>query len=354
MDPLVPLTRFLQYVPTTSDVWKIIIILICIILGGFFAAAETALSQCNRFKLAARAESGNKNAKIALKILEKFDNSIINILICINVTHIVPSIIATYLLASMIPNNPDAASVIATVVMTILIFLFSEMLPKNIANLNSDKIAEMVAFPIYFTGILLTPFSLIFRGIVVLVKKIFKVNDDENKLTEDDFQDAVDDILDEGKLDEEECEIINAAVEFGDFTVMDVITPVEKMVMYNYKQQARRDLIKYLNNVEYSRIPVYEEDVNNIIGILHVKKYLMSINNNKNYYAFKSVLSKPLFIDQKTKIDDLVEIFQQRRTHIAIVKSDDDKILGMVTLDDLVEKLVGDLDDTPVYKGGNN
>ena len=354
MDPLVPLTRFLQYVPTTSDVWKIIIILICIILGGFFAAAETALSQCNRFKLAARAESGNKNAKIVLKILEKFDNSIINILICINVTHIVPSIIATYLLASMIPNNPDAASVIATVVMTILIFLFSEMLPKNIANLNSDKIAEMVAFPIYFTGILLTPFSLIFRGIVVLVKKIFKVNDDENKLTEDDFQDTVDDILDEGKLDEEECEIINAAVEFGDFTVMDVITPVEKMVMYNYKQQARRDLIKYLNNVEYSRIPVYEEDVNNIIGILHVKKYLMSINNNKNYYAFKSVLSKPLFIDQKTKIDDLVEIFQQRRTHIAIVKSDDDKILGMVTLDDLVEKLVGDLDDTPVYKGGNN
>lgn len=354
MDPLVPLTRFLQYVPTTSDVWKIIIILICIILGGFFAAAETALSQCNRFKLAARAESGNKNAKIVLKILEKFDNSIINILICINVTHIVPSIIATYLLASMIPNNPDAASVIATVVMTILIFLFSEMLPKNIANLNSDKIAEMVAFPIYFTGILLTPFSLIFRGIVVLVKKIFKVNDDENKLTEDDFQDTVDDILDEGKLDEEECEIINAAVEFGDFTVMDVITPVEKMVMYNYKQQARRDLIKYLNNVDYSRIPVYEEDANNIIGILHVKKYLMSINNNKNYYAFKSVLSKPLFIDQKTKIDDLVEIFQQRRTHIAIVKSDDDKILGMVTLDDLVEKLVGDLDDTPVYKGGNN
>lgn len=353
MDPLAPLTGKFLIVFSNGDIWKIVLIVICIVLGGFFAASETALSQCNRYRIAAKAELGNKNAKLVLKILEKFDNSIINILICINVTHIVSSIVATILFTSMLPEFVDAASVLSTIIMTILVFLFSEMLPKNIANMNSDRVSEMVALPIYITGIILTPISLIFRGMVIAVKKIFKVNDDENKLTEDDFQDTINDITDEGILDEEEGVIINAAVSFGDYEVVDVMTKVENIIAYQYRQQSRKEIINYLSNVKYSRIPVYEGEIDNIIGVLHVKKYLRAIQNNKNYYAFKSTLSKPLFISETLKIDELIEIFQEKRTHIAIVKSSiENKILGMVTLDDLVEKLVGDINDSPKNLGG--
>lgn len=364
MDPLVPsslLNTFVTYTMAlkAADASKIIIIIICIILGAFFAAAETALSQCNRFKIAARAEAGNKKAKVAMRILNKFDNFIVNILICINVVHIVPSSLATILLVSLMPNNSDVASLISTIGMTLIIFFFSETLPKAIANVMSDKMAEDVAIPIYFIGIILTPISLIFRFFVFFTKKIFRVKDTENQITEDDFQDTIEDIEEEGKIDAEESDLIQAAVDFGDYTVMDVMTPKEKMVCYDAKKSSRRDVLNFLENVEYSRVPVYAGDVNNIVGILHVRKYLLAVKKSRSYYFnFLSILTQPIFVNEKTKIDDMVDLFQNAHTHIAIVKnSADNSVLGMVTMEDAIEKLVGDIDEKnpPKVKlqGGN-
>ena len=156
---------------------------------------------------------------------------------------------------------------------------------------------------------------------------------------------TVEDIQEEGMLEEEESEIIQAAVDFGDYTVKDVLMPLNKMTMYNSLDYSKRDMLKFLTTVPYSRIPVYEKDKDNIIGILHVKKYLLAVKDNKKYINFKSILTKPSFVDASTKIDDMLDIFQTSHVHIAIVQNKNNKTIGMVTMEDVVEKLVGDIDE---------
>ena len=348
MDPLAPTNLFTILTFNTRDALYLGIILLSIVISAFFAYAETALSQCNRFKLTALQEAGSKRAKYALRNLEKFDKSTISILIMINLFHIIASTLSTILFMLWMRDElEDLATIISTIVMTILIFLFSEMLPKFIANADSDLAAQRSAFLLYLVSIILTPLSLFFRLLVYLVKKIFKVNDDDvDKITEDDFQDTIEDIQEEGHLEVEESKIIQNAVDFGDYTVMNVLTPVDKMTAYNLANSARRDVIKFLYTTPYSRIPVYDKTVDNIVGILHVKKYLLQAKDNKNFFNLKSILSKPLFVSSNTKIDDMLDIFQESHMHIALVKdAKGEHVLGMVTMEDVVEKLVGDIDE---------
>ena len=346
MDPLTPcFSLILTNGFSIKDGIYLGIILFSIIISAYFAASETALASCNRFKITAHADAGKKSAKYVLKNLDKLDNSTINILIIINLFHIIPSMLATLVLINWMGQElDDLASLISTVVMTIVIFLFSETLPKYIANRNPEVVAEKTSIVLYVFSIILFPLTQFFRFFVFLIKKVFRLKDDFDQLTEKDFQDTIEDIQEEGKLEEEESDIIQAAVEFGDFTVMDVITPIDKMMMYNAQNSSRREVLKFLLDVPYTRIPVYENDKNNIIGILHVKKYLLKAKNNKSYFNFKSILSSPLFIKSTTKIDDMLDIFQNSHTHIAIIKNND-KVVGMVTMEDVVEKLVGDIDE---------
>lgn len=368
MDPLVPslcvinaknvsniLFRSLAQDITSNSITiiiRIIIIILCVILSAIFAAAETSISKCNRFRVTARSEANIKKAKVLYKIINNSDQFIINILICINVCHIVPSMLATFLFASLIPSN-DVASVVSTVVMTIIIFLFSETLPKYVASRNVEKTAEELAIPLYIIGIIIYPIAFIFRLLVMLIKKLFKINNDENNITGEDFQDTIEDNEEIGKLDEDESSIIRNAVDFSDYSVKEVMTPFSKMVTYDINYSSRRDVLKFARNAEFTRIPVYENTKDNIVGILHIRKYLRVCNTNKSYFNFKSILTKPLFVSVETKIDDMFEIFQNNRTHIAIVK-DTNTILGMVTMEDVVEKLVGDIDEKnpPKYKVG--
>ena len=344
MDPLAAKLLSINFTP--RDGLYLGIIFISIIISAFFAACETSLAQAKRFKIIVHADAGSKKAKYALKNLDKIDSTTINMLININLFHIIPSTLATLTLINWMGDNlSDVASLISTISMTLLIFLFSEMLPKYIANKKPTIIAENTAIPLYIFGKILTPLTLFFRFIVWSIKKIFHLKENTDQITEIDFQDTIEDIQEEGKIEEEASDIIQAAVDFGDYTVRDVIMPIKKMVVYDVKNSARRDVLKFLSTVPYSRIPVYEDNVNNIIGILHVKKYLLQVKE-KTYFNFKSILTKPLFVDKSTKIDDMLDVFQSSRTHIAIVKDyQKDIVLGMVTMEDVVEKLVGDIDE---------
>lgn len=345
MDPLVPLSQFNTFI-TSENISRIWLIILTIILAAFFACAETAFSQANRFKLAARADAGNKSAKLALKIIDDFDNSIITLLICINVVHILSSVFGTLLFISLFPNNQDLATLLETIIITLVVFLFSEMIPKSFANATCDRTSEVIAIPMYVVCIVLKPISIIFRFIVIMVRKIFKIKDEDKQITEDDFQDIVEDIQEEGHLEEEESELIQNAVDFGDYTVNEVLTPVENMVCYNIDSSSRRAILAFLKKTTYSRIPVYQGSVNNIIGILHVKKYLIAANHEKNFFNLKSILTKPVFVKVNTKLDDLVSLFQEHHTHIAIVLSEQgDTVVGMLTMEDAIEKLVGDIDE---------
>lgn len=353
MDPLVPLSQVLGNVndaDTTKIYVNLLIIFICIIFSAFFSATETAMTCSNRVRLKVKAENGSKSSKLALKLIEMYDRSLIALLIGNNIVNIAASSIATVVAISLVANR-GLATTLATVVMTILIFLLGEVFPKNFAKANPEKFIQVSCYPMFVIYIIFYPLTLIFNFILWTVKKIFKVKEDQNVLTEDEFQGIIEIVEEEGVIDEEESDLIQAAVDFGDITVKDVLTKVDDIISIDIKKMSRKQLMEYLNNSSFSRIPVYENNVNNIIGVLHVRKFLKNAMKSRNF-SVRTAISNPFFVNDGTKLDDMVEIFKNEKKHMAFVKNNDNHIIGLVTMEDVIEELIGEESKTP-KKGGN-
>lgn len=340
MDPLSP--ELLTTGLTINPIISIVIIVLLVILAALLAASETAFSKCNRYKIESLANDDNKAAKITLNIIENSDKTIIDTLIWINISHIVASTLATYLFISLIYDN-DIASLVSTIVMTIILFFFSELLPKNIANLNPNATALFLAPFVNVLGIIIYPIAIIFRGLIKLLKKLFKVDESLNNISEDDFSDTVSEVAEEGLLEDEEMSIIQNAIDFGDTTVLKVVTPIDKVISIDYAS-TKEEILSFIETVNYTRIPVYKGTKDNIVGVLHIKKYLLALKDNPKL-SLRSILYKPLFTNETTSLDDMVEIFQQKHNHMAFVKDSNDTIIGMITLEDVVEELVGDINE---------
>lgn len=328
-----------------------VIILLLIILSACFSGCEVAFNYCNRYKIKVWADDGNKRAKVALRILEKLDNTVISILIGNNIVNTASSILATMLAVSLV--GPSYGSIVSIVIMTVITFIFGEILPKNIAQANCNKWVIWFAYPLYALIMLFTPFVWLFNGIVFCVKKILRIKDNDGEtFTDDDFQDVVEKISDEGGIEEDESEIIIAAVDWGDMVVSEVLTKRQNMVALNIKDCTDEYLKEFLKNNTYSRYPVYEGTLNNIIGILHVRVYLKELYNNKKV-NIRSILLKPYIVSPKIKLDDIFEGFKEHKTHIAIVQ-EKNRTIGMVTMKDILEELVSDIDEagTSINEGG--
>ena len=352
MDPLGPSSRLLANV-TSGDTTKVyiylLIIFICIICSAFFSATETAMTCCNRVRLKVKAENGSKSAKLALKLIEMYDRSLIALLIGNNIVNTLASSIGT-VVAIILVANRGTATTIATIVMTILVFLFGEVFPKNIAKSKPETYIQIFCYPMIVLYYIFYPLTLIFSFLVWIVKKIFKVESDQNTITEDEFQGIIEIVEEEGVLDEEESDIIQAAVDFGDITVKDVLTSVENIVSIDIKKMSRKALMEYLNKSEYSRIPVYEDNEHNIVGVLHVRKFLKNAMKSRNF-SVRTAISAPFFVKDDTKLDDMVEIFKTEKKHMGFVKNSDNKIIGLVTMEDVIEELIGEESRTPKNGG---
>lgn len=319
-----------------------IIIILLLFLSAFFASSEAALSSCNRHRLKVKKDDGNKIASLTLQILEKFDSTIITILICTNIVHILSSVIATLLFVSLLG---DAGSIVSTISITVLVFFFGEILPKNIAKANSDKMAMIVAIPIWFFYIVLWPLNKFFSFFVFLARKIFKAKeDDEEDFTEDDFQDVVEQIEEEGIIDNEESDIIQNAVDFGDIPVKDVLTKREDIIALDINKCSNEYVRKFILEHSYSRFPVYDKDIDHIVGILHVRTYLRKLFENKKT-TVRQILTTPYYVNSQISLDDIFEGFKEHKTHIAIVLNGNGKTQGMVTMKDVLEELVSDIDE---------
>lgn len=343
MDPLVPLSQILSNVnsgDTTKIYIYLIIILICIIFSAFFSATETAMTCCNRVRLKVKAENGSKSSKLALKLIDMYDRSLIALLIGNNIVNIAASSLGT-VIALFLLVNEGLATTVSTVVMTIVIFLIGEVFPKNVAKTKPEKYLQIFSYPMIVLYVIFYPLTMILNFILWLVKKIFKVDNDQNTLTEDEFQGIIEIVEEEGVLDEEESDIIQAAVDFGDITVKDVLTPVKDIISIDVKTMSRKAIIEYLNNSEYSRIPVYEGNINNIVGVLHVRKFLKNAMKSRNF-SVKTSISAPFFVQDDTKLDDMLDIFKKEKKHMAFVKNNDGHIVGLVTMEDVLEELIGE------------
>lgn len=323
-----------------------LIIGLCVLVHAFFSASETALSCCNRFKIQIKADDGSRTAKLLVKICDKFDRSLTTILIGNNIAAIVVSMLSTILFLKIFNNSIDEfwVSLISSISMSFIVYLLGDALPKTIARTIPDTISFGVAHVIFALTWVLTyiiPLTLLFELLMKLTEKIFKVKQQE-EFTEEDFENIVEKVSEEGVLEEEQSEIINAALEFVDTNVKEVLTPRNKIYAIDIYGLTNEQIKEKLLHCKYSRIPVYEKEFDNFKGVLHIKTYFKEVYMDP-HVSIKSILQPPYYVSTDIMIDDLFNGFKKNRTHLALVRDSNNKVIGMVTMEDVLEELVSDI-----------
>lgn len=335
--------------PDPNISWIIIIILV--LLHFFFAGAETAFACCNKFKMQIKADEGSKTAKTLLKILDKYDRALTVVLIGNNIVAIAISAVSTVLFLSYFESTgleEYTISLISSIIMTFIVYLVGDTLPKTIARAIPDTLSLIFTYPTYFLMILFLPITLLFEGFVKLFEKIFKVKSEE-EFTEADLENVIEKASEEEMIDEDQAEIVQSTIEYLDTNVKEVLTPRNRIYALNIRDLTNQKLQEIIIKTNYSRIPVYDKVFDNIIGILHVKIYFEEYEKDP-HLSIRSVLQRPYFVNTKIMIDDLFHGFRKNRTHIAIVRDNHNKIVGMVTMEDILEEIVSDISEPASQK----
>ena len=329
-----------------------VIISVCVLAHFFFSAAETALACANRFKMQLEADDGKKTARLVLHVCEKYDRALITVLIGSNVVAILASAISTILFYNLLSSSGlvnDTISLISSIVISLLIYIIGDALPKTIARSIPDTISKLFIYPIYWLMLLVFPISFVFEKLTKRIEKIFKVKD-ENAFDEEDFENVVEKVSDEGIIEEEQGDIIQSALDFADTNVKEVLTPRSKIFALDIRSLDKEKLHKIILDTNYSRIPIYDGNIDNIIGVLHIKTYISAYLRNPNI-SIRRKLQKPYFVSSNIMIDDLFNGFKKHHTHIAVVRDKNKKVIGMVTMDDVLEELVSDISEPSLVKG---
>ena len=321
-----------------------LVIALCVIISFFSSTCETAVGLVNRFKFQVKADDGSKTAKIILRICDHYDRTISTVLITHNLASVVMSTVATIMFYAWMKNYTNVepyVPIISSIAVTFVIYIIGDILPKTIAKKIPDTITTIFAWPLYIILILLTPISILFELFAKAIDKIFKTSQDE-EFTEEDFEEAIEQTTDEGILEEEQGDIIQSALEFEDTNVQEVLTPRERMFALDIRGLTHEKLQNILLTTNYSRIPIYEGSFDNFIGVLHIKTYIRQYMENPKA-PVRRMLSKPYFVSSKIHLDDLFNGFKRHHSHLAIVRSKDKKVIGMVTMEDVLEELVEDI-----------
>lgn len=320
------------------SIWLIVLIL----AGALFAGAETAYSYTNGVRIRLLAEENDKKAKHVVKILDHFDMTIVTLLIVVNIIHIVASTIATSLFID-ITKSTALGSLLATIILTLAIFIFSETIPKNIARTNADATGLSIGGFIRFLSIILYPFAILLTLIGNCIKKIFRLEDNEPTVTEDEFSAMVEDASDDEVFEPEEKEIIQSAIEFGDITVSDIMTPKDQVMAISVKAELE-EIKDTLIHEKYSRFPVYRGNLNTVIGVIRSTNALWEIINHPDDFKIREVMTKPVFCMPNEEVAEVFERMCNRKNHFAIVQ-ENHKTLGIITMEDILEEIVGEIYD---------
>ncbi len=329
--------------------WVIYLILTILLFlaSAFFSLVETVFSSINRFKFEVKANNGSSNAKVVLWCDDHFDSALVTILIGNNAASVILSSVTTFLFVDNILKNIDSslATLIGSLILTILLYIFGETLPKMIGRKMPNKLAKWTCYPLAFLIIILFPICSLFKGVSWLFKKLFK-SKEEPEMTEEEFQNVIEYNENQGALEENESQIIQNSFDFSDTKVKEIFTPKDKMFTINLKNITLDKLVEIVCSTSYSRIPVYYDNPNKIIGILLVKNFLADYLDDKTVKTdLNDSIEKPFIVSPNVTIDDLVDGFQKQRKQIALVYRKN-VLLGMVTMEDVLEELVGTISET--------
>jgi Hemolysins and related proteins containing CBS domains len=306
----------------------------------YFAVAETAFASTSRTRMRLAEDRGDTRAKDALFVLDNFDLAISAILIGTNIVHI--SVAALVTLAVTRRWGLSAVSV-STLITTGVVFFFGEMLPKSIAKKYSDKLALAAAGLLVFFMKLFRPLSKILTAIGQWAASLTP-GDVEKSVTEDELYDIIEDMTEEGSLDEEQGDLISSALQFGEVTVENVLTPRVDLVALDI-QSSHEQILDCIKACKHSRLPVYEGSIDNIIGVLQIRKYIKAYLREGKELNLRPLLDDVFFVHQSTKIDELLPVMSKRKHNLAVVTDNFGGTLGIVTVEDILEELVGEIWD---------
>jgi len=318
-----------------SDLWKIILIVSMMIFSAVFSGTETAYSSVNKLRLKNYEAQGSKKAAKALKLANKFDEVLTAVLIGNNIVNIAASSVSTLLFISMYGDNGAAVS---TIVITLLVLTFCEVIPKSYAKKNAEKIALAFATPLTFLVGL-------FKPLVFLLNKLsalFDRGEDVPSVTEDELKYMIDEIEEQGVIEEQESELVKSALEFDEITVNEILIPRVKVI--GVEVNSSIDEIKELFSSEmYSRLPVYEKSLDDIVGIITNKSFFKMLVEGKS--DIRDIIQEVPHIADSKLISEAMKDMQRSKVHLAVVIDQYGGTKGIITLEDIIEELVGEIYD---------
>lgn len=322
-----------------SDSINLIIIIVCVVMSAYFSATETAFSSLNRIRIKNMADKGHKKAALVLSMSENYDTLLSTILIGNNIVNILSASLATVLFVKLLGN--ESGPTVSTVVTTIVVLIFGEISPKSIAKESPEKFAMFSAPFLKVLVIILTPFNFLFKQWKKLLSLIFRSSADQG-ITEEELISIVEEAEQDGGINEQESMLIKSAIDFTDIEVGEIITPRIDITAISADSD-KEEVARVFAETAYSRLPVYEESIDHITGVVYHKDF-----HNYVYHTDKKVSDyiRPVaFVPESKKIGVLFKELQQTKSHIAVVVDEYGGTVGIITLEDILEELVGEIWD---------
>ena len=316
-----------------------ILYLFFLLSSGYCACSETAYTAVSKVRLRTLADKGNKRAQKALWVCERFDKTLTTILIGNNIFHASCASLSTLL---VLRQFSEEYVIYGTLITTVIVYLFAEMLPKSLAKARSEEIALLFASSMQLFVRLLTPISAIFSGIANLISR-FVSTEKQSTVTEDELLSIIETIEDEGVLEPEQQALVNSAMEFREKIARDIMIPMENVDCVS-STMPLGELASLLGTLQYSRVPVYEGGKDNIVGILPVNEFLTAYVMGQNV-QLRKLLMKPYVFDQNTEISELLQRMRLNKLHMVFLTDEDRNKVGIITMEDLLEELVGEIQD---------
>ena len=322
---------------------EIFIILLCIVMSAYFSATETAFNTFNKIRVKNLAEKGNKKAIRALELADSYDTLISTILIGNNIVNILAASLSTLYFAKILAGTVVASyyTAISTAVMTLLVLTFGEICPKTIAKQSPDKFVLFSTPFISMLVVIFKPLSAVFKHLQNLLGKLFKVEEDQG-MTEEDLISIIDEATEGGDLDVEEGDLIKSAIEFNELEVGDIFTPRIDITAVR-SDITKENMANVFTESGYSRIPVYDDDLDNIHGIVYYKDFF-ALSHTTNI-PISDIVKPVMYVTKTQKINDLLKDLQEKQMHLAVVTDEYGSTAGIVTLEDILEEIVGEIWD---------
>ena len=317
-----------------------ILIIVCVVLSAYFSATETAFNSVNRIRLKSLAEKGDEKAALVLKLLEEYDKLLTTILIGNNLVNIAATALATVIFVRML--GEDRGTGVATLVITLVLLIFGEVTPKSLAARFPERTAGLSAPALRLLMLLLTPLTALFSLWKKLLTMIVK-DEEDRSITEDELLTMVDVAEDEGGINEQESALLRNSIDFMDQEAQDILTPRVDIEGVE-KGESREAIAERFAETGYSRLPVYEGDLDHIVGILYQKDFYNKFYQDEGKDV-SSIIRPVIFVSEHRKLGNLLRELQQKKMQIAVVLDEFGGTRGIVTMEDILEELVGEIWD---------